>query len=175
MFSFDISNTSKFTNCQTPLMTIVSCRLKKNWLSLKLTSMYNRMSYFMNPDLLLHGLFNTHSPRQNKYLLFLKLKISLVLVSREQAFNCFVNKTPWIDPAMPEYYCTQSDILSLIYDSVSNSYRYCIWCWSKIPGMLNERGKLKQTDTKWAYILRNTPCSCELYLHLEMGMNYWWL
>ena len=35
--------------------------------------------------------------------------------------------------------------------------------------MQNEKGKLKQIDTKWAYILRNTPCSCELYLHSEMG------
>ena len=51
------------------------------------------MSYFMTPVLLLHGLFNTHSPRQNKYFLFLKLKISPILVNREQAFNCFVNKS----------------------------------------------------------------------------------
>ena len=33
-------------------------------------------------------------------------------------------------------------------------------------------GEPKQTDTKWAYILRNTPFPCELYLHSEMGMNY---
>ena len=45
---------------------------------------------------------------------------------------------------------------------------FCIWYWSNIPGMRKEKGKLKQTDTKWAYMLRNTPCSCELYLHSEM-------
>ena len=43
-------------------------------------------------------------------LLPVQYQISSVIVNREQAFNCFVNKAPWIDPVMPEYYCIQSDL-----------------------------------------------------------------
>ena len=134
------------------------------------------MSYFMTPDLLLHGLFNTHSPRQNKYFLFLKLKISAHTCKQKASFQLFCKQNPlnWPSYAWILLYPIWH-ILSLIYDTVSNSYSYCIWWWSQIPGMLNEKGKLKQTEPKQAYILRNTPFSCELYLHLEMGMNCWWL
>ena len=77
-------------------MTIVSCILKKKedfWLSLELTSMCNRMSYFMTPDLLLHGLFNTHSLRQNKFFLFQVKDISHTCKQRA-SFQLFCKQNP---------------------------------------------------------------------------------
>ena len=59
------------------------------------------MSYSIIPDLLLYGLLNIHSLRQTKYFFIPQVK--------DIAHTC--KQTPELTHFMPEYYCTQKDIL----------------------------------------------------------------
>ena len=129
------------------------------------------MSSFTTPDLLLPGLLNTNSLRQNKYFLF--LKISAIFVSKLwivlQTKPLNGPSYAWILLHLIFFF-----VLCLIYDTVSDSYRYCIWLetsvtyWNKIPSTLNEKGKPKQTQSRHTN-QEIYPYSCE---HSEMGINH---
>ena len=57
-------------------------------------------------------------------------------------------------------------------DIVSDFCQTSATWWAKIPGTLNEKGKPKHRYKKGKHVKKYTPCSCEPYLHLEMGVNY---